>query len=151
MMGNMSSSTRSGVSFSLPRATSFFCIRRMGGRPTWRWMSVAFFSVAIFRMVSSSMRCSPEDVGPIRGVFSCTSVLMAAPSLRFDGRHHAQDLLEGDDAFPGLDQSILEQGAHSMTACGLRHVARAGLVKDEAAQVVVHLHHLMNAGTPAVA
>src|SRR5450756_2467493 len=110
----------------------------MGGRPAWRWMSVAFFSVATFRIVSRSMR------------WTCVSAFMAAPSVRFDGRHYAQDLLERDDAFPGLDQGILEQGAHAMVACGLRDVARAGLVKDEAAQVVVHLHHLMNAGTPTV-
>src|SRR5450759_3811699 len=114
-------------------------------------MSVAFFSVATFRIVSRSMRCSPEDFCSIRGVFSWVSAFMAAPSVRFDGRHHAQDLLEGDDAFPGLDQGVLEQGAHAMAACDLRHVARAGLVKDEAAQLVVHLHHLMDAGTPAVA
>src|SRR5664280_709426 len=139
MMGNMSSSTRSGESFSVPRATSFFWIRRMGGRPTWRWMSVAFFSVATFRIVERSTRRS------------CVSILIASPSVRFDGGHHAQDLFEGDDAFPGLDQGILEQGAHSMTACDLRHVARGRLVKDETAQVVIHLHHFMNAGTPAVA
>src|SRR5450756_150370 len=114
-------------------------------------MSVAFFSVATFRMVPRSIRCSPEDFCSIRGVFSCGSAIMAAPSVRFDGRHHAQDLLEGDDAFPGLDQGVLEQGAHAMAACDLRHVARAGLVKDEAAQLVVHLHHLMDASTPAVA
>src|SRR5450759_4407578 len=102
-------------------------------------MSVAFFSVATFRIVSRSIR------------WPCVSTVMAAPSVRFDGRHHAQDLLEGDDAFPGLDQGVLEQGAHAMAACDLRHVARAGLVKDEAAQLVVHLHHLMDAGTPAVA
>src|SRR5450756_121026 len=125
-------------------------MRRTGGRPAWRWISVAFFSVATFRMVPRSMRCSPEDFCSIRGVFSCGSAIMVAPSVRFDGRHHAQDLLEGDDAFPGLDQGILEQGAHAMAACGLRQVARTGLIKDKVAQVVVHLHHLMNTGTPEI-
>src|SRR5664280_2155510 len=114
-------------------------MRRIGGRPAWRWMSVAFFSVATFRIVSRSMR------------WTCVSAIMAAPSVRFDGRHHAQDLLERDDAFPGLDQGILEQGAHAMAACSLRHIARTGLIKDEVAQVIVHLHHLMDTGTAAVA
>src|SRR5664280_1404448 len=102
-------------------------------------MSVAFFSVATFKIVSRSIR------------WTCGSAIMTAPSVRFDGRHHAQDLLERDDAFPGLDQGILEQGAHAMAARSLRHVARTGLIKDEMTQVVVHLHHLMNTGTPEIA
>src|SRR5664280_2372565 len=102
-------------------------------------MSLAFFSVATFKIVSRSIR------------WTCGSAIMATPSVRFDGRHHAQDLLERDDAFPGFDQGILEQGAHAMAACSLRHVARTGLLKDEMTQVVIYLHHLMDTGTAAVA
>ena len=54
MMSKMSFWTAAAVSFSKSYWISFFWTRKTGGRPACRWMSVAFFSIAMWRMRSMS-------------------------------------------------------------------------------------------------
>src|SRR5713101_8576056 len=140
MMEKTTASHCSAVRFSPSSGTSLPEMRNMGGRPTWKWMSVAFLWMAVRRTSSSlttggdSFRCNATKAGPSPSTYRLAAKLLEAGKRQGQERRHHRRIEVGAGAALDLRARCRNRNGARVRAIVRHGIERIGHREDPSAQ-----------------